>query len=515
MQRQLENKVFWHFSAFLVGLLTIGWLWNDSLSHLLALVSNVDTYSHGLLVPFISLVLLWTRRNWLRRIDITTDWVGVLVLAVAVVLEKVGAVAEIRLLQHLAIVVAVHGLLLTFFGRSFFRLYLFPLMFLYLAVPVGESLIPMMQTLTAESVLKGLYLLGVPYQAEGVLITLSSGIYEVARACAGIKFFFASMVTGVLLAHLAYRRWIGRVMILIVAAVLPFAANALRVLAILLIAEYSDADFAKGIDHIVYGWGFFSVVLVILIAIAYKFSDAAVADEAVWEVDTTFRPFDLKQTLCRNGTFLAIALALVLITSQKVLPDHFSSTKIPAPLAPTCVNCGYRLIANNQISDMSVWKGAISEFHYLYRRSADKLMVSAALYCSQSRGNSMVQPENLKAGAGWSLLPGLKHEIVEIGNWRLTRQVYWKNTSRKVVFSGYFFDDRMYASQSKVKWQTAKSRLMKRGTAGAAFTITAPYMDYNNRDTFWVRNFLSTFPLEKFLWSSLDRAKGRRNSCVA
>ena len=91
----------------------------------------------------------------------------------------------------------------------------------------------------------------VSFQAEGVLITLSNGLYEIAAACAGLKFLFTSLVTGVLLCHLAFESWWRRILMLVAAVLVPVLANAGRVFTTLLIAEATDQDFAKSIDHIV------------------------------------------------------------------------------------------------------------------------------------------------------------------------------------------------------------------------------------------------------------------------
>ncbi|UTW54149.1 exosortase A [Kordiimonas sp. SCSIO 12610] len=255
-----------HYLLFMLGVIALCIGWFDSLGHLFHIIWTVDTFSHGLFVPFISAALIWSRRTSLKKIPVGYSLWGCVVLMVATILWLMGTAAEVRLFEHIALVLALQGIIISAFGVRFYKAILFPSLFLFLMIPFGQSIVTPLQLITAEMVIASLNLLGIEYQAEGVLITLSSGLYEVAQACAGVRFFFTSLVTGVLLSHLVFESVWRRIAILIASMIVPVAANIVRVLTILLIAENTDQSFAKDVDHIVYGWGFLSVVLVILIA---------------------------------------------------------------------------------------------------------------------------------------------------------------------------------------------------------------------------------------------------------
>ena len=183
------------------------------------------------------------------------------------VLWPLGGAAEAAILQHVAFIGAIQCLVLASLGIALYRVILFPLLFLFAFVPFGDQILVPLQVFTAKMVIWALDVTGVAHQSDGVLIQLSSGLFEVAAACAGVRFLFSSLVTGILLCHLAFRSWRRRALMVLASVAVPVLANVVRVYGTLLISEATDISFAKDVDHIVYGWGFLSVVLLILIAV--------------------------------------------------------------------------------------------------------------------------------------------------------------------------------------------------------------------------------------------------------
>ena len=116
------------------------------------------------------------------------------------------------------------------------------------------------------------------------LIQLSNGDYEVAEACAGLRFLIATIVVSVLFAHLTYRKWHKIVIYLTASLVVPPIANGFRALGIVLLAHWSDNRIAHGADHIIYGWGFLVAILTVLMIIGMRYADPILNeknDEAV------------------------------------------------------------------------------------------------------------------------------------------------------------------------------------------------------------------------------------------
>jgi EpsI family protein len=119
-----------------------------------------------------------------------------------------------------------------------------------------------------------LRLTGIPVYREGLHFVIPSGNWSVIEACSGVRYLIASVMTGVLFAYLHYRSMRRRLLFVAVSFVVPIIANWLRAYLIVLLGHYSDNRLASGIDHVIYGWVFFGVVIFAMFYVGSFWSDA-------------------------------------------------------------------------------------------------------------------------------------------------------------------------------------------------------------------------------------------------
>ena len=229
------------------------------------------TYRYGLLVPPVVLWLLWRQRDAFRQTAPRTWPFGLFLVGAAALAATVGQAVSALVLEQLALVATLQAATLTLVGPRAFRPLAFPLFYLYLAVPVGDGLIPPLQELTARFAVGALELAGVPVRLDGVLIRIPSATFHVAEACAGLRFLLASVAVGLLLAYLFFRSWWARLLFTALSIVLPIVGNALRAAGVVLIAHLSDARLALGFDHLTYGYVFTALLLACIVGLAAAF----------------------------------------------------------------------------------------------------------------------------------------------------------------------------------------------------------------------------------------------------
>src|SRR5690606_35725986 len=110
-------------------------------------------------------------------------------------------------------------------------------------------------------------------------ITTPVGYFEVAEACAGLKFVIAMAAFGALVANVCFRSWRRRAAFVAAALVLPVLANGVRAWGTIYVAELSGStDFAASFDHVVYGGIFFALVIAIILGLSWRFFDRGVND---------------------------------------------------------------------------------------------------------------------------------------------------------------------------------------------------------------------------------------------
>ena len=154
---------------------------------------------------------------------------------------------------------------------------MFPLGFLFLMVPFGEDFVPFLMEYTASFVVMMLRLTGISVYREGLHFTLTSGNWSVVEACSGIRYLIASITLGLVYAYLNYASVLKRFVFILASILVPILANGLRAYMIVMIGHLSAMKLATGVDHIIYGWLFFGLVMLLLFYIGSFWRDEEVS----------------------------------------------------------------------------------------------------------------------------------------------------------------------------------------------------------------------------------------------
>lgn len=252
------------FARDLAGLVTIWW--------------TSSTFNHCLLIPPIIAWLVMQRWPELRAIA-PRGWLpGLLLVAAGATAWLLGDAAGVALARHLGLILMLQGAVIAIMGPELSRGLMFPLAYMLFLVPMGEGLVPPLQTLTARICMALLDLAGIPAHIDGVFITIPNGWFEVAEACSGVKFLVAMAAYGVLVANVCFRSWPRRIAFVAAAFVLPVLANGVRAWGTIYTAHRTNAHVAEGFDHVIYGWVFFGVVIALLMAVSWRWFDRRVGD---------------------------------------------------------------------------------------------------------------------------------------------------------------------------------------------------------------------------------------------
>lgn len=289
------------------------------------------TFSHCFFVIPVSAYMVWGRRHALIRLAPAAYPPALVLLPPLVLISLAGNVTHINEVEQLAFISLLQVLVLAVLGPQVYRRILFPSLFLFFLVPMGEYLIVPLQHFTTQFISAGLTLLGIPHYTEMTLIQLSNGDYEVAEACAGLRFLIATVAVSVLFVHLTYRKWHKIVIYLTASLVIPPVANGFRALGIVLLAYWSDNRVATGADHIVYGWGFLVAILTALMVIGMRYTDPIPAEENNEAIIASApRPRVLALTVALS--LAAICFGPALLYRQNQQASHVDTAALSAPV---------------------------------------------------------------------------------------------------------------------------------------------------------------------------------------
>jgi exosortase len=249
------------------------WVFGPVLYWMVRHWEEVPDYSHGFIVAPLAVYFAWERRADLRRTPVEPSWWGVLPLALGALALAVGRLGVELMAMRTAFVLTVNGLVLLLLGRRIYRVLAFPLLFLFLMIPLPQSLANTitfpLQLIATDLAMVPLYWLHIPALREGNIIHLSETQLLVAQACSGLRSVMALGTLGVVFAYFFRKNWLER--ILLVASTLPIAilVNAFRVaLTGYLTHRFGEAA-AEGVIHQTEGFFTFGLAFALLLLEAW------------------------------------------------------------------------------------------------------------------------------------------------------------------------------------------------------------------------------------------------------
>lgn len=263
--------------AGLMGAFILIWVlvFYQSLAGMVEIWSRSETFTHGFIIFPLAIWLLYGKRHELAGMPVKPSYIACVPLFGGALLWMLAVTADIAIIaQFMAVFCLVVGVWMISGWRIVYAI-LFPLLYLFFAVPAGENLVPALQDITAWITVEALEITGIPVFRDGLYLHLPSGLFEVAAACSGIRYLIASVAIGTLYAYLSYQTMWKRAAFILFAVLLPIFANGIRAYLIVIIAHYSDMEYATGADHLVYGWVFFGFVMLLMMYVGGLFAEPA------------------------------------------------------------------------------------------------------------------------------------------------------------------------------------------------------------------------------------------------
>lgn len=352
-----------------------------------ALWWNISTYQHCLYVLPIIGWLLWLRAPEVVRTT-PAGWLpGLALVFGAALIWLVGEAGGVAIVRHVGLILMLQASVIAILGPAVARAILFPLFYLIFLVPFGDELTGPMQTLTARMTMALLDVTGVPASIDGVFITTRAGWFEVAEACAGVKFLVAMIAYGALAANVCFRSPLRRTLFMVAALIVPVLANGVRAWATIYVAESIGVKAATGFDHIVYGWVFFALVMIAIMGAAWPFFDRRLDED--WLDGRTFAIWKPAAPVLIL-TPLVVGAAALPVAWDRVAAAAGRSA-LPARVALPVVS-GWRLVGDLPGTPWTPrFDGADHRLFGRYGNAAgQRVDIGIALYGWQGRGREIV-----------------------------------------------------------------------------------------------------------------------------
>ena len=478
--------------VFAIGLAVLTGIYLDTVLDLWDGWGRSGTFAHGYIIFPVSVWLIWRLRHRLVLLVPKAQPLALLPMVGCGLLWLVGHSAGVHAPEQYAFVAMVPCLVWAVFGNEVTRRILYPLAFLFFAVPAGDFLMPTLMDHTADFTVAALRFSGVPVFREGNYFTIPSGSWSVVEACSGLRYLIASITLGFLFAYLNYRGAWRRAAFIVASIIVPIVANWLRAYLIVMLAHLSSNKLATGVDHLIYGWLFFGVVMMLLFWVGNFWRD----DESLEPLPSSL-PSSLPSEQVDGGATVVsglrgfafvMAAAIMVVAPWPALGnrlERIADGAVPGPIA---------------VDRVAGWEAGGAPFtsfvpHYLRARSVEnevfvagdrKVALFIGYYSGQLDNGPLVTYDNdvaIVADKVWGTTArrsrdvfvdtaanGATFEVVESevkGNTE-------RGDERLLTWRWYWINGRLTTSGYLAKAYNAFDKLTGRGDDSAVIVVTTP-----------------------------------------
>lgn len=237
---------------------------------------HLPDFSHGFLIPFISLFLAWERSAKLYSLSLTPKNSGVVLIILGLFLLLVGNLAAESFTMRFSFLIVLSGIFLFLLGWTHLKLLLFPIVFLIFMIPIPSILmlkitLPM-QLFASKVATAFLQQLGISVLREGNIIHLADTTLEVAEACSGIRSLISLLALGTIFSYFSTKILWKRIILVLSCFVIAIFVNTLRLSATVVLANTYGISVAEGFFHEFSGYMVFSVALALLVGLNFLLS---------------------------------------------------------------------------------------------------------------------------------------------------------------------------------------------------------------------------------------------------
>lgn len=492
---QTLGQLSWRraFPVFCLLMLLVLLLYRETATAIVDIWMRSEAFTHGFLVPPIVLWLVWRQHKSLVQLTPRPNVWALALLAGAAFIWLLGDLVAVNTLTQLALVSMMVLLVPSVLGIEVSRAIVFPLAFMFFAVPFGEFAMPQLMVWTADFTVLALRLTGIPVYREGLQFVIPSGNWSVVEACSGVRYLIASVTVGTLFAYLNYQTTRRRVLFVVVSILVPVLANWMRAYFIVLLGHFSGNKLATGVDHIIYGWVFFGVVIMLMFMIGARWSEPEVSlPQTVnvagdFDTDSTIERSLSPGASSRRMLYASVAIAVVLISPliakwqmssglasdllQLAPPQNLSanwvkSTEKVAEWRPHFQNPSGELVATyrNGPASVGIYLG------YYQNQNYDRKLVSSENVLVKSKDPVWAQVVGGSRSIEWAGAP----HTVRVGELRGTPVPGHLGDDRIIVWQTYWINGKLTSSDTLAKAYGAMYRLMGRGDDSAVIILFAP-----------------------------------------
>jgi exosortase D (VPLPA-CTERM-specific) len=471
----------------LVVTLTLGYTFRDGLW---AMTQNWETeeYSHGYIIPIVSLLLVWHKREELARLPLHGSWHGALVVILGLVIFVLGELGTLYTVIQYAFLITLAGFVLAAIGWRAVRVLWVPLIYLVFMVPLPDflyaGLSQKLQLISSEWGVFVIRLFDISVFLDGNIIDLGEYKLQIVEACSGLRYLFPLMSFGFICAYLLKAPVWQKAVLFLSTIPVTIVMNSIRIGIVGLLVEFYSIEMAKGFVHDFQGWlVFMSCVLVLVgeIWLLGFLSRPRRAFKEMFPLDfMSTIPVSLPRIRRRppNSALVSVLVLLIATVSATFLIDRAEAVpgrKIFATFPMKLDSWhGERVVMDKKVIAALKLDDWISAD---YLRLWDQAPVNfyVAYYDTQRKGASTHSPQACLPGGGWEIISIEKLDLLSVRGddrpLKVNRVVIEKQGYKQLLYYWFQQRDRQLTNEYAVKWYLFWDAITQNRTDGALLRV--------------------------------------------
>lgn len=487
ISRDQQTQKILGFALLGICFITIGILYWEAVLNLFERWDKEPAYSHGFLIPLVSLYIAWEKKHTFMPYFGQSSWLALPVCGVAMVIFFMGDVSSLLLFMHYSLIILLFGLALLVFGRGAKHLFV-PIVLLGFAIPlpyiVGSILTAKMQLMSSSLGVSVIKLFNIPVYLSGNIIDLGSYKLQVVEACSGLRYLFPLMSLGFIAAYFYQAAMWKRVFVFVSTVPITIVMNSIRIAIVGVLVERYGSSMAEGFLHDFEGWLIFMVCTAILIIEIILIEKLTTGNKLIEVFGVVSAPSEGQSTnsdmvvekkgLIQFGVILPLffVMAVVLHNVKNREPVAIESVNLAA--FPT--QLGENWIGEHSSLEQRILN-VLNPTDYMvadYRsESFDGRGVNLYMAYFENQYREVVphSPQICIPGAGWEISQFSRRVVEGIP---VNRAIIQKGVNTQLVY--YWFVERgtFVANEYIKKWVLFKDALIENRSDGTIVRVVTP-----------------------------------------
>jgi EpsI family protein len=238
-----------------------------------------------------------------------------------------------------------------------------------------------------------------------------------------------------------------------------------------MIGHLSSMEYAVGVDHLIYGWLFFGIVMLILLWIGSFWRE---------DLDPRSAALDSVPRVQRNepslGTIMTATVAVaVLVAIWPVAASHLEGIDNPVVLQAPPPAGGWQPIAGRLTTWTPRFINPAAQINQVYAEDGTRVGLYIGYYRSQRQGTNLITSQNTLVHSDnreWrSVTETQRNSVASQEQISFAEAQLHSKSTDLLVWRWYWVDGQYAANPYWVKLLQAKSQLLGRGDDGAVVIV--------------------------------------------